>query len=137
MTMSRDVPVTGGRSLTSSGTWHGGHTIWYGGSASLTTNVRSSSWRATTSSSAPCSTASSTAPVMRSAETITNRPPNGPPSSPWSMVMNHSWVKDSGYRFASWSSATEVSVMAATPLPYLVNCACQPPPATPSRSQRA
>jgi hypothetical protein len=31
------------------------------------------------------------------------------------MVRNHSWVKDSGYRLASWSSASEVSVIAATP----------------------
>src|SRR3984957_3042481 len=103
--MSRDSPGTGGRSLTSSGTWHGGHTIWYGGSASLITRVRSNSWRATTSSSAPCRTARSTGPVMRIAETRINRGPNVPPSSPWSRVMNHSWVKDSGYRFDSWSSA--------------------------------
>src|ERR1022692_3447041 len=31
MTWSLEVPVTGGRSLTSSGTRHGGHTCWYGG----------------------------------------------------------------------------------------------------------
>src|ERR1700722_14661189 len=52
---------------------------------------------------------------MRSTETSRYRRPNGPPSSPLSMVRNHSWVKDSGYRFVSWSCATEGSVIAAPP----------------------
>src|SRR5215469_980787 len=109
--MSLDLPVTGGKSLTSSGTRHGGNTSWYGGSASLTTRVRSSSWRATTSSSESWRTARSTWPVTRTALTVMNLGPNVPPSSPWSRVRNHSWVKDSGYRVGSWSSASEDSVI--------------------------
>jgi len=42
-TRSLDGRSAGGRSLTSSGTRHGGNTAWQGGSASLTTTVRSSS----------------------------------------------------------------------------------------------
>src|ERR1022692_2141007 len=114
-TRSLDLPVTGGSSLTSSGTWHGGHTCWYGGSASLITRVRSSSWRATTSSSEPCSTARSTGPLTRTAQTVMNREPNVPPSSPWSSVRNHSWVKDSGYRCPCWSAAGEDSVISVIP----------------------
>src|ERR1022692_984166 len=130
MTWSLEVPVTGGRSLTSSGTRHGGHTCWYGGSASLTTTVRSSSWRATTSSSDPCSTARSTGPLTRTAPTDMNREPNVPPSSPWSSVRNHSWVYDSGYRADFWSragedSVTADSVMSATSLPGSLPCVSQ------------
>src|SRR5579871_4449635 len=116
-TRSLDLPVTGGRSLTSSGTWPGGSTIWLGGSASLTTTVRSSSWRATTSFSESWRTARSTWPVTRTAATVMNRGPNVPPSSPWSRVRNHSWVKDNGYRVDSRSSGDSVIP------PFLYLCA--------------
>ncbi len=118
--MSLDLPVTGGRSLTSSGTGHGGQ-------HQLVRRIGVPDHQGAQQLMAGdhvVERALQHRDIHRAgdAQRADHHEPEAERPAVVALVEreNHSWVKDSGYRFDSWSSASEDSVIAASPLPWLL-----------------